>query len=388
MKPRVVIVCESLPPYRATLHARARREIPEIELLTAVTHDPQDGRWPVVPQADVPHVGFGPGQLTGGGISPAALAREWRKGGRIVDWLNGVRPAALIVHGYNDPARLRVLAWAAARGVPAFVSGDSNVRLDLPRGLARLLKPAYLHPLLRSAAGAMPFGTYGAAYFRRYGVPAARIFRVPLEPRYDLVEQVTPQQAAAAAARHKLAAGRRRVLFSGRFIHEKHTDLLIPAFAAVADRRPTWDLVLLGDGPLKPAAQALVPPRLADRFVWLPNLRDPADVFAVYHCCDALVLPSRYDAWALVVNEACAAGLAIVCSDVVGAGADLVRDGVNGRVFRSGDEAGLAAALLEVTDEATLAGRKAASRESIARWRRDADPVQGLRAAFRSVGVI
>ena len=44
----------------------------------------------------------------------------------------------------------------------------------------------------------------------------------------------------------------------------------------------------------------------------------------MYRSCDVLVIPSDYEPWALVVNEAAAAGLAIVASNVVGAAAELV----------------------------------------------------------------
>jgi glycosyltransferase involved in cell wall biosynthesis len=388
-RPLVVLVCDSLPPYRVRVHRRAEREIPEVRLFTLCTHDPSSGgRWPTVPHDALAYATAGPGDL---GEWPSRWQRhrhEWRKGGRVTAWLQRHRPAAVMVNGYNDPARLRIWAWCRARGIPLFLQGDSNVRLDRARGVKRLVKRAYVGTVVRTCAGVFPFGTLGGQYFARYGARPDRTFFVPLEPDYDLIESLTPGKVEAVRARFGLPPHRRRVLFSGRFIPEKRVDLLVRGFARVAADRPDWDLVLLGSGSLREQARSLAPPELADRYVWIDNLRDPADVFALNRCCDVLALTSEYDAWALVVNEACASGLAVVCSDVVGAGADLVRDGVNGRVFRSGDLAALAAALMDVTAESALAGMKAASAESIARWRREADPVQGLRAALRSVGVI
>ncbi len=106
----------------------------------------------------------------------------------------------------------------------------------------------------------------------------------------------------------------------------------------------------------------------------------------MYHACDVLVLPSDYEPWALVVNEAAASGLAIVCSDVVGAAADLLWEGKNGRAFRAGDGADLSRTLLEVTDPKNLERCKAGSAEVISAWRYDADPVAGFRAALASFG--
>jgi phosphatidyl-myo-inositol dimannoside synthase len=51
---------------------------------------------------------------------------------------------------------------------------------------------------------------------------------------------------------------------------------------------------------------------------------------------DALVLPSRWDGWGLVANEALSVGVPVVISNRCGA-ADLIHTGVNGWVFHSED---------------------------------------------------
>lgn len=56
---------------------------------------------------------------------------------------------------------------------------------------------------------------------------------------------------------------------------------------------------------------------------------------------DLLVLPSHYDGWGVVVNEALCAGVPVLCSDAVGARV-LVDTFGAGRVFPRGDEAVLA----------------------------------------------
>ena len=56
---------------------------------------------------------------------------------------------------------------------------------------------------------------------------------------------------------------------------------------------------------------------------------------------DVLVLPSLYDGWGAVVNEALLAGTFVIVSDACGA-ADLIGDSRLGRVFHAGDTKGLA----------------------------------------------
>jgi glycosyltransferase involved in cell wall biosynthesis len=99
-------------------------------------------------------------------------------------------------------------------------------------------------------------------------------------------------------------------------------------------------------------------------------------------------LPSGYEAWALVINEAVAAGVAVVASDVVGAAYELVRDGVNGRIFRSGDLESLTQALFDATDETNNQTYRRSARGVLDDWRRVADPVRGFERAFMRAGVI
>jgi glycosyltransferase involved in cell wall biosynthesis len=108
----------------------------------------------------------------------------------------------------------------------------------------------------------------------------------------------------------------------------------------------------------------------------------------VYRCADVLVLPSDYEPWGVVVTEAAAAGLAVIASSVVGAAADVVEEGVNGRIFRRGDKEHLVECLLDLTDPHRTDAAKAASQRVLARWRSKCDPVQGLRRALALTGLV
>jgi glycosyltransferase involved in cell wall biosynthesis len=101
-----------------------------------------------------------------------------------------------------------------------------------------------------------------------------------------------------------------------------------------------------------------------------------------------MVLPSDDEPWGVVINEAVAAGLAVVATDVVGAAAELVRDRVNGRIVAPNDPAPLAAALLDVTSPESLMAYRAACPSVLARWRHNADPVAGLLRALSHANVI
>ena len=53
-------------------------------------------------------------------------------------------------------------------------------------------------------------------------------------------------------------------------------------------------------------------------------------LFKHYFAGDALILPSTYEPWGLVINEAMAAGLPVIVSKLCGCSMDLVEAGKNG----------------------------------------------------------
>ena len=384
----VAVICNSLPPYRVHLHRRIVAELPEIELWSLCTHEDEGGRWAFDPPAEIRPVRFGVGESPTRAPAPSAAPHEWRKAGRIIKFLKEKRVAAVILSGYNDAGRLRLFLWCKRRGVPVMIFGDSNIRGDLASGVKRLVKRALVVPLVTRADALLACGSLGLRYFERYGADPSRVFVAPYEPDYALIERVTPAEAEAAAASFGLRPGRRRVIFSGRLVSTKRPDLLLNAFARLLDERPEWDLVMAGDGPLRAELAASLPPAAAGRVVWTGFLDDQARLSALYRACDVLVLPSDHEPWALVVNEAAGAGLALVCSDRVGASADLVEEGVNGLTFPAGDGEALLDALRTVTDPSRIEAFKSASAGVLARYRRESDPVAGWRRALASVGAI
>ena len=146
----------------------------------------------------------------------------------------------------------------------------------------------------------------------------------------------------------------------------------------------TQELLHLGRMTLKERLSA----ELKNRIIFTGFLEEQWMISAIYRASDVLCIPSVYEPWAVVVNEAAAAGMAIVASEVVGAAAELVRDGVNGRVVPVRDLKALTKALLDVTAPDRIDAMRASSAMVLADWRRRADPINGLRMALKFAGVI
>lgn len=91
----------------------------------------------------------------------------------------------------------------------------------------------------------------------------------------------------------------------------------------------------------------------------------------IYQACDLFCLPSKGpgETWGLAVNEAMAAVKAVLISDRVGCGIDLVEIGKNGYIFKAQDENDLLVNLkILVEDQAALAEMGKRSAEKIKQW--------------------
>src|SRR5207244_3025893 len=96
---------------------------------------------------------------------------------------------------------------------------------------------------------------------------------------------------------------------------------VLAAFQAL-EHRDRAALLYVGDGPLRGTIEA----RAAGMAnVKVTGFRNQTELPRAYAAADVLVLPSEFEPWGLVVNEALNFGLAVIASDRVGAAPDLVR---------------------------------------------------------------
>jgi len=377
------IIANAATPYREHLHRRIARELTEITLYSLYTHDVSNSPWKVASAPETHPVQFGKGESSNTQGKLRSTFADWKKGGRIIQWLKQHDMRAVLLLGYNDAGRVRVLRWCNKNNIPVFLWGDSNIKGDLARGLKRVLKTIVVSYIVKQLDAILPCGTLGAAFFKQYGAKPDQIFYSPCEPDYALITEIPASLIEAARTEYHLGSAHRRIVYSGRMVPHKRPELVVNAFIKIAHTRPEWDLVMIGDGVMRQSLEASVPDGLKLRVTWTGFLDDQSIVSALYRLSDVMVLPSDFEPWALVINEAAAAGLAIISSDVVGAAAELVKDGENGKLFPVGDAGRLEQCLLEVTQPDVCDRMKKQSHEVLRRWREDADPVDGIRRALR-----
>jgi glycosyltransferase involved in cell wall biosynthesis len=173
-------------------------------------------------------------------------------------------------------------------------------------------------------------GERSAEYARRIGVPEARL-RTGFYG-FDYC-------AFAAAAAKRPPAWPRQFLYAGRYAAEKDLPTLVAAYRQYRSGvREPWGLTCRGIGPAAALLQKV-------EGVVDGGFAPPAELPGIFAAHGAFVLPSRFEPWGVVIAEAAAAGLPIVCSMACGAAADIVRPYYNGIVVPPADTRALANAM-------------------------------------------
>jgi glycosyltransferase involved in cell wall biosynthesis len=273
---------------------------------------------------------------------------EWRDLVHVVPGI-GNRFSALLAVTLSVK-RLRWVHW----------SERPRERDTLQARLRDALYRLYGRLIARRALGALAIGEMTAECFRQWGVPDRKIAAVP----YAIAPLDADAEPDPEAAR--FVGDRCTFVFCGSLSSTKGTDILIRAFAEVAAQHPQSVLCLVGPDRSGGEYPALARKLLSADQVLMTGAVNADRVARFYALAHVVVLPSRYDGWGVVVNEALSMGKAVVASSAVGAASACIVPGGNGFIVPPEDPAALAEALgayLRNPELATLHGAV-----SQARW--------------------
>lgn len=233
-----------------------------------------------------------------------------------------------------------IIAWSHALGLPVVL----HLHAQMQRFYRKL--PAPLQALAR--------WVFSLADVVVVIGPAARRFvteelKVPAE-RVEIVINGVP--AATQPRRTRQADGVQRVMFLGNLGPLKGVDDLLQALARPGFDRERLEVTIAGGGPVE-GYRAQARQLGIDGFVRLPGWCDQARTAGLLANTDVLILPSYDEVLPLVILEALANGVAVICTEV-GEVPSLLTDGVDTLYVKPGDIDGIAAALQKVLREPHL----------------------------------
>jgi len=344
---RVAVIFHRIGPYHcARLEAAARHyDVTGIEIVART----QEYAWsPIKGAAGYLRVTLFPGEDT-----RRMSAKQVSE--RVEDALQSCSPDAVAIPGWSDNAAIAGLRWCAETGTPAILMSESTADDDQRVRWREWVKQRIVDLYSTALVG----GQRHIDYLVELRMPRDRIFT-----GYDVVDNDYFARSAFEIRNSKFEIRKdyglpeNYFLASARFIKKKNLPTLIRAYAEyrqmeedgdkgqrTTDNRP-WDLVVVGDGPLKTDLCRLVSDLRLHAHVHLPGFKQYDELPVYYALAKAFVHASATEQWGLVVNEASASGLPVIVSNRCGCVPELVQD--NGFTFDPMNQHELASRLFEM----------------------------------------
>jgi len=252
------------------------------------------------------------------------------------------RHSIQVVHAF-DVSGVVGAVTARIAGVPAVLTAQLGHRFLLDRGTRAMLRLSdrFAHAIVVNSEA-----------MRRDMIETERIAADRIELCYNGVDTTEFYPVAPPAPRPEALAGNSPVIGTVCVLRpEKALPVLQEAFASIRSRVPGVKLAIAGSGGELAALEANAARLgIAADSVFIPATRRPA---AWMRAMDVFVLPSYSESFSNSLLEAMACGCCVVGSRVGGT-PELIGENERGRLFASGDAAGLAAQLLLLLENEPL----------------------------------
>ena len=233
-----------------------------------------------------------------------------------------------VILSFLDTTNVRMLLASIGTGVPVIVEEHTD---PTQSSTNRTVK--FLRRLLYKRARAVVVLHPGIAQWARGFVRSEAIHVIPnpISLQFRKNGRVEPAKDGP------------RVIAIGRLEAVKGFDMLLRAFAQIAQQHPGWSLMIIGDGSEREQLQELAAAlHISDRVSWEGAVKEPEKEL---HRSDLFVLSSRYEGFPMALLEAMACGLPVVSFDCPSGPRAIIHDGEDGLLVPPNEIGGLAAAI-------------------------------------------
>ncbi len=245
------------------------------------------------------------------------------------------KPRAILIFGYYLPEHWMLRLISQRLKVPLIFVGETYSRGEIT-SWRRYVKEAVTRYFFGGVSQFISIGKKNWKFYRSWNVPAEKItqahycvdndfFKLSKEDSKKIRESVREELGIPPDAFV--------ILYVGRLFSRKRPKDVLQLHERFSSYQSVHT-ILVGSGEmesdLKEASRNL-------KNCHLVGFKNQEQTKEYYHVADMLFVPSEYETWGLVVNEAMASGIPAVVTEKCGAAHDLVLPNETGFVFREGD---------------------------------------------------
>lgn len=281
------------------------------------------------------------------GESKNIMQKVWANIGRVMALrheITAIRPHVVV--SFIDSTNVLVLMATIGLAIPVIISERIDPRYSVAGAAWRLLRRL----IYRRAAAVVVQTQDAARYFKGWHLRRCDVMPNPVFP-------------ASRTARYQTREGTKLIISAGRLARQKRFDLLIRAFARLAEEYPEWEVVIVGDGPEREALARLVDSLGLNGRVRL--IGTVPDLNEWLSRAELFVLASDFEGFPNVLCEALAAGLPVVATDCPSGPAEIVEEGINGFLVPPDNAIALADRMSDLMRDCALRVRLGQSARSV-----------------------
>lgn len=251
-------------------------------------------------------------------------------------------PEIIIISGYSQLSSFLALLYARLFRKRLILWCESNKydqRYNHP------LKEAYKRWFVKNCTEYIVPGRASFEYLTLLGADESKICTAPNAVDNDFfADACDKNRNSREVFKQSKGYPKEIILYVGRLIDKKGIFDLLKAFQLLSRNQLKLGLVLVGSGEGEEQYRKFCKEQNIKN-VFFAGFVHQDDLPAYYAASDVFVLPTHSEPWGLVLNEAMASSLPVVCSDAAGAACDLIVNGENGYTYKKGNIAELTEAL-------------------------------------------
>lgn len=284
----------------------------------------------------------------------------------VLNKINEYSPDKIVIYGWNYDSHLKVLKYFKNK-VPIYFRGDSHL-INNKLSIRTFIRKVYLSYIYRHIDFAIAVGVNNKKYYKWAGLKNKQILFAPHAIDNKKFEITDSKKVSSIRTDLNIPDDYTIFLYCGSFEDRKRVSDLILAKSKLSNEK--CSLVIVGAGKNDTFLFDLANQQ-NDKNIHFIGFVNQSELPSYYALSDVFVLPSEIETWGLVINEAMAAGLAIIASDKVGAADDLVTN--NGFQYKCGSISDLLEKMLKlINDRKLLESFKNQSKINISNWSMDA----------------
>jgi glycosyltransferase involved in cell wall biosynthesis len=238
---------------------------------------------------------------------------------------------AILIFGWNNMFYLKSFFIGIFHKIPLILRVETNHNRNI-FFIKKTIKNIILYFFLKKFKYFLYIGKKNKKFYKSFGIKNNKLFNAPYSVDNEFFFRKN-NNLKFLKKKFKLSK-KKIILFVGKLIDRKNPQVFLQLALSFKDNKDLL-FILVGDGDLMSYCKNYVLNNKLNN-VRLFGFKYRYEIKDLYKISYLLVMPSKYETWGLVVNEAMASKLPALVSDACGCSNDLIKDHLTGFVYKEG----------------------------------------------------